>query len=145
MRACHAPLIAGCPNGACEHAPYACFFHSAPTTGKDAGNAPRYLTEIPEELGKWGLEMRKTISALVVALMLGWAGAVHAGDFQKGLEAYNAGDYATALLEWRDLAEQGDAEAQYNLGVMYDNGQGVAQDYAEAVKWYRRAAEQGDA
>ena len=35
--------------------------------------------------------------------------------------------------------------AQYNLGVMYDNGDGVPQDYKEAVKWYRLAAEQGDA
>ena len=37
----------------------------------------------------------------------------------------------------------GFAYAQYNLGVMYDNGQGVQQDYKEAVKWYRKAAEQG--
>jgi uncharacterized protein len=42
-------------------------------------------------------------------------------------------------------AEQGYAEAQYNLGVMYGNGNGVVQDYAEAVKWYRLAAEQGNA
>jgi TPR repeat protein len=40
-------------------------------------------------------------------------------------------------------AEQGDAEAQFNLGVMYDNGDGVAQNYAEAVRWYRLAAKQG--
>jgi TPR repeat protein len=39
-------------------------------------------------------------------------------------------------------AEQGDAEAQYYLGLMYDRGQGVPQDHAEAVKWLRRAAEQ---
>ena len=43
------------------------------------------------------------------------------------------------------LAEQGHAIAQYNLGVMYDNGEGVPQDYAEAVKWYQLAAEQGHA
>ncbi len=49
----------------------------------------------------------------------------------------------TALREWRPLAEQGNAKAQYNLGVMYDNGQGVPQDYAKAVEWYRKAAEQG--
>ncbi len=40
-------------------------------------------------------------------------------------------------------AAQGDADAQFNLGVMYENGQGVPQGYAEAVKWYRKAAEQG--
>ena len=42
-------------------------------------------------------------------------------------------------------AEQGDASAQFNLGVMYGNGRGVTQDYAEAVRWYRLAAEQGNA
>ena len=40
-------------------------------------------------------------------------------------------------------AEQGDAAAQYNLGICYYNGQGVAQDYVEAVRWFRKAAEQG--
>ena len=51
-----------------------------------------------------------------------------------GYTAYNAGDYATALREWRPLAEQGNADAQYNLGMMYDEGEGVPQDDAEAVK-----------
>ena len=44
---------------------------------------------------------------------------------------------------YRLAAEQGYADAQYNLGVMYANGHGVSQDYAEAAKWYRLAAEQG--
>ncbi len=49
-------------------------------------------------------------------------------------------------MKWcRKAAEQGYAKAQYNLGGMYDKGQGVPQDDAEAVKWYRKAAEQGDA
>ena len=43
----------------------------------------------------------------------------------------------------RARAEQGDAEAQSNLGYMYDTGQGVPQDYAEAMRWYRLAADQG--
>ena len=45
----------------------------------------------------------------------------------------------------QELAEQGDADAQFKLGVMYDNGEGVPQDYTEAAKWFRLAAEQGDA
>lgn len=45
----------------------------------------------------------------------------------------------------RKKAEQGDAGAQYDLGLMYDNGQGVAQNYKEAVKWYKHSAEQGHA
>ena len=66
-----------------------------------------------------------------------------AADFQAGLEAYKRGDYATALEEWRPLAEQGLARAQHDLGFMYDNGEGVAQDHSEAARWYRLAAEQG--
>ncbi|MGD0650367.1 MAG: trypsin-like peptidase domain-containing protein [Verrucomicrobiia bacterium] len=49
---------------------------------------------------------------------------------------------AEQLLKY---AEQDVARAQYNLGVCYDNGQGVPQDHAEAVKWFRKAAEQGEA
>jgi len=47
-------------------------------------------------------------------------------DSQKGLTAYESEDYATALREFEPLAEQGDAFAQYNLGVMYKYGHGVA-------------------
>ena len=65
-------------------------------------------------------------------------------DYNKGLEAYNNGNYATALKEWRPFAEQGYAFAQFNLGLMSYHGEGVQQDYQEAAKWYRLAAEQGD-
>ena len=65
------------------------------------------------------------------------------GDFNKGLTAYNNGDYATALKEWKPLAEEGDAFVQYNLGQMYRRGDGVPEDYKEAVRLYRLAAEQG--
>jgi uncharacterized protein len=44
---------------------------------------------------------------------------------------------------YRKAADQGIANAQYNLGVFYANGHGVPQDYVEAVKWYRKAADQG--
>ena len=82
---------------------------------------------------------------LAVALLLGSAGVSWSQDFQKGLAAYPSGDYATALREWTPLAKQGDAKAQYNLGLMYDEGAGVPQDYKTGVKWYRLAAEQGNA
>ena len=109
--------------------------------------------------------MKAFIRCAVVALMLTPALSV-AQDFDVGLAAAEAGDFATALREWTPLAEQGNAAAQYNLGqmyrngygvaqghadaqtnlgLMYKNGDGVAQDYAEAVKWYRLAAEQGNA
>jgi TPR repeat protein len=52
-------------------------------------------------------------------------------------------DYNEAAKWWTKAAEQGLAEAQYNLGVCYDNGLGVIQNHAEAVTWYRKAAKQG--
>ena len=67
------------------------------------------------------------------------------GPFEDGMSAQERGDYVSAEKSWRKAAEQGDAAAQHNLGVMYDSGQGVTQDYAEALKWYRKAADQGDA
>ncbi|MCH8040030.1 MAG: sel1 repeat family protein [Nitrospinae bacterium] len=66
-------------------------------------------------------------------------------SYQKGFGAYERGNYDTALKEWRPLAKQGLSQAQYNLGLMYAEGEGVAQDYQEAVRWYRLAAEQGHA
>lgn len=72
--------------------------------------------------------------------------AVSAADsFENGVQAYKAGDYKKALEIFKPLAELRLAEAQYNLGVMYNTGQGVSQDYEEAEKWFRKAAEQGDA
>ena len=54
-------------------------------------------------------------------------------------------DDAEAVRWYRLAAEQGDANAQYNLGVRYGAGEGVPPDDAEAVRWFRLAAEQGDA
>ncbi|HHF5474781.1 TPA: tetratricopeptide repeat protein [Haemophilus influenzae] len=64
-------------------------------------------------------------------------------QFQQGLTAYEQSDYQTAFKLWLPVAEQGYAEAKFNLSVMYAKGQGVKQDDVEAVKWYRKAAEQG--
>jgi TPR repeat protein len=66
-------------------------------------------------------------------------------NFETGMDAYNRKDYATALREWRALAEQGDAEAQDFLGTLYFKGWGVSQDYAKARQWWEKAAAQGRA
>ena len=83
--------------------------------------------------------------AIILAFLMTLSSPVAAQDFDKGLAAYKAGDYSTAMTEWKPLAEAGDAFAQTNLGSMYKNGLGVSQDYKEAVKWYRLAASQDDA
>ena len=54
-----------------------------------------------------------------------------------------AQDYKEAVRWYLLAAKQGDPDAQYNLALKYDKGQGVAQDYKEAVRWYRLAAKQG--
>ena len=89
--------------------------------------------------------MRKltAVFCLAAALLMGGTGISWSADSQRGYEASKRGDYVTALREWTPLAEQGDASAQYNLGVMYGNGQGVPQDYKAALEWYTLAAEQG--
>ena len=82
-------------------------------------------------------------SALVLSIVClavpAWA------DYQAGMDAYNGGDYATALREWRPLAEQGDPSAQFRLGSLYENGDGVPRDFAKARQWYEKAAAQGEA
>ncbi len=79
------------------------------------------------------------IAALCAGFTLGLTAPAWAG-LDEGRAAFQRGDYATALREWRPLAEQGVAEAQYNLGVMYGNGEGVPQDEAQAYMWFKLAS-----
>ena len=65
-------------------------------------------------------------------------------DPKKAWDAYNSGDFATALTIFNELAAQGDSSAQYNLGMMYAFGQGVAQDNIYAHMWWGFAATSGD-
>ena len=80
---------------------------------------------------------------LTLAVILGGMGTSLGGDKEKGIAAYDSGDYATALREWTPLAEQGNADAQFMVGTMYEKGDGVPQDSQIAVKWYSLAAQQG--
>ena len=88
--------------------------------------------------------IKQSIVIITATLML-FVGVAYGGDLEDGMEAYENGDYGTASTYFRKAAEQGDADAQYFLGWMYDNGEGVTQNDKEAVKWYLKAAEQGDA
>ena len=66
-----------------------------------------------------------------------------AQQFQQGLTAYEQSDYQTAFKLWLSLAEQGNASAQFNLGVMYAKGQGVRQDKGQAKEWFGKACDNG--
>ncbi|MEE9130765.1 MAG: ABC transporter substrate-binding protein, partial [Phycisphaerales bacterium] len=83
-----------------------------------------------------------TALCLVAAVMVTAAPAARAGAFEDGYAAYQRGDFATALETWTPLAESGHARAQYNLGVMYDEGRGVPSDKQMATAWWQRAADQ---
>ena len=76
---------------------------------------------------------------LILSCATAWA-----ADFYKGLAAYYAGDSATALAEWKSLAEQGDVGAQTGLGFVYSVGRGVIQDNVYAHMWWNLAAAEGD-
>ncbi len=86
--------------------------------------------------------MIKKRSVAILALCASLTLPVQAG-FEEGWIAYQRGDYATALKEWRPLAEAGNAIAQFRLGVMFEGGQGVPKDGEEAAKWYVKSANQG--
>ena len=85
------------------------------------------------------------VPAIVLLLMAMGAFSAPAQTFEEAVAAHERGEYAAAYRGFRVHAEQGDASAQFNLGLMYVNGVRVPQDYAEAVKWYRKAADQGNA
>ena len=67
----------------------------------------------------------------------------HADEMSQALAAFQAGRYQQALKIWSPLAEKGDANAQYNLGLLYRNGQGVERNDRLALVWFTRAAAQG--
>lgn len=87
--------------------------------------------------------MRDVIRICFATVFLFAANVVTGADVQKGLEAYDIGDYETAMAECLPLAEEGNAEAQFCVGQMYANGFGVALDDAAALKWYGLAATGG--
>lgn len=66
-------------------------------------------------------------------------------DFEKGQSAYESGDYQTAIAEWQPLADAGNPDSQFSLGLLYANGMGVPFDNDQALKWYRLAADQNHA
>ncbi len=88
------------------------------------------------------MKMKQFFALCLVAVAFATTPAFSA-DYVRGLIAYGDGDYATALREWQPLAEQGDAEAQFQMGWLYKNGYGVPQNDKQVVEWWELSAEQG--
>ena len=88
-------------------------------------------------------EFRNLLVASALALVL--AGNAAAGPLEDGMAAYQGKDYAKAAELWQPLAEKGDATAQFYLGTLFAEGQGVTRNDATAFMWFQRAANQGNA
>jgi hypothetical protein len=111
-----------------------------------ASRASRVLNLIPEHavrmpawplFGRCGLRV-----AAVILLFLGALPPCRA-DVQAGNAAYTVGDYETAYQEWLSAAEAGSAQAQFNVGLLFQYGQGRAVDLGEAAAWYLKSADGG--
>jgi uncharacterized protein len=87
--------------------------------------------------------MNRITLTLATVLSLAFTQAT-AQDYNKGLKAYKAGDFAKAFKEFKPLAEQGNVDAQFELGFAYYSGKGVLKDYAKGLKWSQMAAKQGN-
>ena len=88
--------------------------------------------------------MKRLLTTLVILTgLIGSGGAVWAQDLNKGLKAAQSGDFATAMKEWKPLAERGQVAPQYNLGVMYRKGDGVIQNMVSAYMWFNISVANG--
>ena len=63
-------------------------------------------------------------------------------QFQQSMAAHHKGNYAQAFNLFKPVAEQGEAIAQYYLGLMYRDGQGITRSYTQAMIWFQKAADQ---
>ena len=86
--------------------------------------------------------MRLILLASFLGVLLGLQPAA-AGTLEIGIKAYSHGDHRRAFAVLKPLAQRGNAVAQFNVGLMYDEGKGVPQSFSHAFKWYARAAENG--
>lgn len=91
---------------------------------------------------------RHATAAISLVAILGLAlacASVARADYASGLEAFNQGDLRSAEAEWRGPAEEGDMNAQFGMGTLFERGLDGQPDPVEALRWYRMAASQGSA
>ncbi len=101
------------------------------------------MTDLTNPKARRGLSSPRHIAvALAVVLAFTIPGALHAADFEQGMDAFRAGDMQQALDEWTPLARAEHADAQHALGKMHEYGHGMGRDDAAAAEWYLKAAEQ---
>ena len=91
------------------------------------------------------MDVMKRCLVILAVLLVAWPvwAPASAADLGEGIDAYRRGDGAAALAVFEPLAEQGDRNAQFMMGVLHEDGVGIAKDMAKAIAWFRRAAEAG--
>lgn len=107
------------------------------------------MDEPPAVQGPASRQGDRRVTFLVYAVIAGlsllafWPLIETERETSRGREAAERGDFTAAYAAWRPLAERGDADAQFRIGVLLDQGLGVREDPFAAADWYRQAAEQG--
>ncbi len=86
---------------------------------------------------------RRVVFLFLLSLLCAQPGLADAVGLDEGIAAVEQGDYAKAAEIFRPLAEAGDAEAQYNLAILYRSGHGVEKDLEKSRQWLLQAAKQG--
>ena len=89
-----------------------------------------------------GLKTRAFLLAITLMAVVGLSMA-QAQDYNEGLIAASNGDYSTAVMKWKPLAEKNNPMAQFNLALMYHRGLGVKMDEKKAVSLYKKSANNG--
>lgn len=84
------------------------------------------------------------LQVLLVATVSTFSPTAAVSGFDAGVASYRTGNYSLAFKEWAEAAQQGDVDAQYNLGCLYLRGEGVPQNEAWAADWLQRAADRDD-
>src|SRR4051794_546719 len=94
---------------------------------------------------RYGVLRRSAWRIYLAATACALLGHAALADAAAGRQAFEKGDYKRAFTEWQSSADHGDAESQFGLGNIYEQGAGdLKQDYKRADYWYRKAAEQGN-
>ena len=89
------------------------------------------------------VKVKNKLIVVFVGMLLCFTYPSWANDFERGYQAFAAGNFSQALKIWQPLARGGHAQAQYGLGAMHEYGRGLEPNDGEAARWYHMAAEQG--
>ena len=84
------------------------------------------------------------VAIFIALLVIFQSGPAATATFENGISAFKRGDNGAALKIWEELAENGDRDAQFNVGILHAHGTGFETDRTVAFHWLQRAAKQGD-